>query len=149
MKEATGGALLMGLAAGIIIIFIIVAAFFISYGKSFKMKNQIINHIEQNEGITMDVFTDFMVRRETAYHGDADVCYDLICNNGALRCSGESLRGFTLSVTVYMQMDRTILGDAFNIRIPVRGETRIIESGNYYDQLVANRNPFGSIKMCS
>ena len=47
MKEATGGTLLMGLAAGIIIIFIIMVAFFISYSKAFKVKNQLINRIEE------------------------------------------------------------------------------------------------------
>ena len=124
MKESTGGALLMGLAAGIIIIFIIMVAFFISYGKTFRIKNEMINYIEQNEGVKKESLEDYFVNKGNAYNGKTiEACYNEIDNG--------SVKGFTVKVVVYMEMDRTILGKAFNVKIPVSGETRIIEKGNY------------------
>ena len=126
MKESTGGALLMGLAAGIIIIFIIMVAFFISYGKTFRIKNEMINYIEQNEGVEKGSLGDSFVNKGNAYNGKTiEACYNEIRDNNG------SLKGFTVKVVVYMEMDRTILGDKFNVKIPVSGETRIIEKGNY------------------
>lgn len=127
MKESTGGALLMGLAAGIIIIFIIMVAFFISFSKTFKIKNSIINRIEQNEGMTQTELDEFLAN-ETSYNGENRICYNVIKNNN-------SIIGVTFNVTIYMQMDRTILGEAFNVKIPISGETRIIEKGNFFNNI--------------
>ena len=128
MKSSTGGALLMGLAAGIIIIFVIMVAFFISYGKSFKLKNEIISVIEQREGMTQDEILEYIYDRETTYNGKTpSVCYRTISDNDPR---------FTIEVTVYMAMERTILDSLFKINIPVRGETRIIEKGNIYKDAV-------------
>lgn len=130
MKESTGGALLMGLAAGIIIIFIIMVAFFISFSKTFKIKNSIINRIEQNEGMSKNELTAFLAN--TSYNNkDSEICYNIIKNN-------ENIIGVTFNVTIYMQMDRTILGEAFNVKIPISGETRIIEKGNFFDAIKDN-----------
>lgn len=135
MKESTGGALLMGLAAGIIIIFIIMVAFFISYGKTFRIKNAIINKIEQEEGMKLSEIKDFIYDNSTTYSGkDPYICYNVVG-------TGTNYRGFTVEVTVYMSMDRTILGDRFNVKIPVRGETRIIEKGNYFNNVSSMNLP--------
>ena len=128
MKESTGGALLMGLAAGIIIIFIIMVAFFISFSKTFKIKNSIINRIEQNEGMTQTELDEFLAN-ETSYNGENRICYNVVKNNNS------SIIGVTFNVTIYMQMDRTILGEAFNVKIPISGETRIIEKGNFFNNI--------------
>lgn len=117
----------MGLAAGIIIIFIIMVAFFISFSKTFKIKNSIINRIEQNEGMTQTELDEFLAN-ETSYNGENRICYNVIKNNN-------SIIGVTFNVTIYMQMDRTILGEAFNVKIPISGETRIIEKGNFFNNI--------------
>lgn len=135
MKESTGGALLMGLAAGIIIIFIIMVAFFISFSKTFKIKNSIINRIEQNEGMTQTELDEFLAN-ETSYNGENRICYNVIKNNN-------SIIGVTFNVTIYMQMDRTILGEAFNVKIPISGETRIIEKGNFFNNIKNQRRVSG------
>lgn len=135
MKESTGGALLMGLAAGIIIIFIIMVAFFISFSKTFKIKNSIINRIEQNEGMTQTELDEFLAN-ETSYNGENRICYNAIKNNN-------SIIGVTFNVTIYMQMDRTILGEAFNVKIPISGETRIIEKGNFFNNIKNQRRVSG------
>ncbi len=136
MKESTGGALLMGLAAGIIIIFIIMVAFFISFSKTFKIKNSIINRIEQNEGMTQTELDEFLAN-ETSYNGENRICYNVVKNNNS------SIIGVTFNVTIYMQMDRTILGEAFNIKIPISGETRIIEKGNFFNNIKNQRRVSG------
>ena len=129
MKEATGGTLLMGLAAGIIIIFIIMVAFFISYSKAFKVKNQLINRIEQMEGMKKDEISSYIVSEQTNYVGNKiTACYNKVERNG-------TPIGFTVKVVVYMQFERAILGENLNIDIPVSGETRIIEKGNYINRL--------------
>lgn len=135
MKESTGGALLMGLAAGIIIIFIIMVAFFISFSKTFKIKNSIINRIEQNEGMTQTQLNEFLAN-ETSYNGENKICYNVVKNNN-------SIIGVTFNVTIYMQMDRTILGEAFNVKIPISGETRIIEKGNFFNNIKNQRRVSG------
>ena len=128
----------MGLAAGIIIIFIIMVAFFISFGKAFKIKNQIINYIEQQEGIDKTQLDNLKSKYTT---NDFNVCYTKIKR-------GSDLVGFTMSVEVMMKMDETILGGPFRVEIPIKGETRIIEKGNTFT-LLSDGYPITGINICS
>ncbi len=124
----------MGLAAGIIIIFVTVVAFFISYGKTFRLKNMIINKIEQNEGMTEGEIITTITSGGTKYNiQPPKLCY----NKVTYRDINKNIvyKGFTVQVIVYMTMERRILGEAFAPSIPVRGETRIIETGYYRDHL--------------
>ena len=134
----------MGLAAGIIMIFIIMVAFFISYGKAFKIKNEMINAIEQSEGMDFDDLQDFVVGKSTSYVGrEIGVCYSRIEK-------GSKFLGFTMNVVVYMEMDRTILGDAFHVRIPITGETKMIEKGIIYNELAkGSSHTISGISLCS
>ena len=34
-----------------------------------------------------------------------------------------------------MEMDRTILGETFNPKIPIKGETKVIQKGNFWNTL--------------
>lgn len=139
MKSSTGGALLMGFAAGIIIIFVIMVAFFISYGKSFKLKNEIISVIEQREGMKKEDIIDYIKSRASGSNKrkDPEVCFRTVSN-------GDDDLRFTIEVTVYMSMERTILDKMFEVKIPVRGETRIIEKGNIYKN-ATSRNKLQSL----
>ena len=141
MKESTGGALLMGLAAVIIMIFIIVVAFFISYGKSFRLKNEIINKLEQQEGMTKTQVRQFFIDNSNIYNGkEVEICYQ------KYTAGGENL-GFSYKIIVYMKIEASsILGE---LRIPIKGETRMIEKGYYFDHLPAGTNQLESIKHCS
>lgn len=146
MKESTGGALLMGLAAGIIMIFIIMVAFFISYGSTFKAKNAVINNIEQKEGLRKVDVENYAVSLATKYNpSNIDTCFSRVITGG-------QYVGFIQKVTIYMEFDKTILGSALNIRIPVKGETRIIEKGSIYEACKLNdsscRNALGSMNIC-
>lgn len=143
MKEATGATILMGLAAMILLIFIIMVAFFIGYGKAFRLKNKIINRIEQGEGINAAELVTQMRNSANKYTGnEARICYSTVEDS-----SGE-LYGFTMSVVVYMHTEEKIL----KVKIPISGETRIIQTGTYYDKIKQHdTNPFGdpAIPLCT
>lgn len=148
MKESTGGMLLMGLAAGIIMVFIILVAFFISYGKCFKLKNSLINKLEQTEGVTYTKIKEYFNENGTAYSGkEATICYNKFSN------IDDEIIGFNYEITVYMRMDRTILGEVFNPKIPISGETKMIEKGIFLECLKDNTKcisaNFNGIEECS
>ena len=133
MKESTGGALLMGFAAIILLVFIIMSAFFISYGKLFRLKDRIINTIEQKEGLSVSGIHD-VIRDNYTGTLETETCYSIV----KYKYPGdtkETLRGFSEKVTVYMKFDRTIFGDIINIKIPITGETRLIEKGVLFKEL--------------
>ena len=132
----------MGLAAGIIIIFIIMVAFFISYGRAFKIKNEMINAIEQQEGMTLEQLRNFVVGKSSAYVGrKIGVCYNNI--EKPIPDGSSEFIGFTMQVVVFMEMDKTILGDRFNVKIPVTGETKLIEKGNIYSNMTMISSDIG------
>lgn len=131
MKESTGASILMYLATAIILLFIIMVAFFINYGQTFKIKNRIINKIEQNEGLKFDEIK-MLDPKGTIEETPEDVCVNLIK-------TGSNLRGFTIEVTVHMKTEDGILDFIPDIRI--KGETRIIESGRYFDLMSADTLP--------
>lgn len=128
MKETTGATILMGMATVIILIFIIMVSFFISYGKAFSLKNLIINRIEQQEGMSASELTTF-VNTGNGYVGKKiQACYEPIYFNNA---GTRELSGFIIRVRVSFGMDRTILGENLDIKVPIVGETRIIQRGSY------------------
>ena len=135
----------MGLATMILLIFIIMVAFFISYGKTFRLKNALINRIEQSEGMTKTQMQTFISTAHSAtvsYSGrEVSACYNKIMN-------GTDFVGVTFEVVVYMKFEQSILGDSLSLEIPITGESRIIEKGNFYDVV---KNPFASVglKECS
>ncbi len=118
----------MGLAAAILIIFIIFVAFFINYGKTFRIKNQVINKLEQSEGLIKQDIIDYV--NDLKYTGKKiSVCY-----NKVERPLGTTI-GFTYKVTLYMHFDRSILGSSFNLYIPIQGETKTIDSGSLFNEI--------------
>ncbi len=52
MKDAIGGTWLMGIVLVFVVLFSSFLAFAVNYSKAFKVKNEIINIIEKNEGYT-------------------------------------------------------------------------------------------------
>ncbi len=79
MKDAFGGAFMINIMLiflGIYISFIAVA---VSYAKAFRVKNQIINYIQQYEGLTMEASNAIdNYLKEAAYYvnvSSGDACY--------------------------------------------------------------------------
>ena len=55
MREAIGGAWIIGIVMGFIVIFSGYLAISVNYTKAFKVKNRIINIIEESEGFTTSI----------------------------------------------------------------------------------------------
>ena len=145
MKESTGGALLMGFAAIMLLIFIIMSAFFISYGKLFRLKDKVINSIEQKEGLKASEI-DQVIRENYKRDLVYEVCYDIIYEEDV--DGSKKIRGFTEKVKLFMDFDRNVFGSLFKLRIPIEGETRIIEKGTKYDAFIKNYSqPLGGLPM--
>ena len=124
MKETTGATILMGLATTIILIFIIMVSFFISYGKAFKLKNVIINEIEQAEGMSASELSHYVGASGLYVGKEIGACFEPIYFES-------NITGYVIRVKVSFGMDRTILGENLNVNIPIIGETRIIQKGTH------------------
>lgn len=146
MREAFGGTFTIQLILVFLAIYIGFIAVALNYAKAFRVKNQIINIIEQNEGI--DSYTD--VSKDTSVIGQINnylgqMSYYVNLNNvsntntDTLHCyeNGYCIEEYTLyndvdkinnvyyKVTTYVKIDLQIFGLDFSI--PITGETRKIE----------------------
>lgn len=139
MRDAFGGAFSIKL----MIIFLMLYTFFIcvalNYAKAFRVKNRIINIIEQHEGLTQDakmLIGDYMFERGYSINcDDVNICDECTCvENPTTRESGYSYKENTHSnqtyytIETYVHFKIPIIGIDFPI--PVRGETRVIEDMN-------------------
>lgn len=52
MRESIGGAWLVGIVITFVVLFTSYLALSVNYSKAFKVKNEIISLIEENEGLT-------------------------------------------------------------------------------------------------
>ena len=115
MREAVGGTLLLQIVLVFLVVYIGFMAIILNYGTVFRTKNKIINYIEQYEGVkNVSELTD-VARRRFDYHGDIDACYTAVEN-----------RGYYYKVKIYINFQFSIF---FDLKIPVSGETRLIDSG--------------------
>lgn len=57
MKEAIGGTWILGIVIVFIVLFTSYLALSVNYSKAFKVKNKVIEIIEENEGLTSDAQT--------------------------------------------------------------------------------------------
>lgn len=76
MKEAMGGTWLTGLVIVFIFLFAGFLAYSISYTKAFRVKNEILNLIERNEGFTnsandLNNITDDALKNDSSVEGKA------------------------------------------------------------------------------
>lgn len=119
MREAVGGTLLLKIVLVFLIIYISFMAVVISYGRIFRVKNALINSVEQNEGF--ESLTDVEEKaKELGYLGDVDACYK------------DTDRGYIYKVKVFIDFQLPLIKNV--IRIPVSGETRTIDTGNVVPQ---------------
>lgn len=97
-------------------VYIAFMAIVINYGKVFRIKNSIINYIEQQEGVSDCTSARAVVVEKLGY-----------LNNYKLE-GYETDKGMIYKVTVYIVFKLPLV--SFDVSIPVSGETRLIESGN-------------------
>lgn len=120
MREAVGGTLLLKIVLVFLVIYISFMAIVIGYGKVFRIKNTIINRIEQNEGYeTSEEVED--LAKSLGYLGNIKVCNVKLKN-----------RGYYYKVKLNISFKFPLINSV--IEIPVTGETRTIDTGNVVPQ---------------
>ena len=149
MRESIGGAWLVGIVIFFIVLFTGYLALSVNYSKAFKVKNEIISLIEENEGLT-DKTQEKIVKYLNSvgyyvYGKCNDIDSDYLDNtvNGKLigyekqgntdkykYCVYErSVQDDTLNrkyyrVTVFFKFDSPLLDNAFTF--PVTGESKAV-----------------------
>lgn len=132
MREAIGSTLLLKIAIVFLVIFIGFLAIALNYGKTFRIKNALVNYVEQNEGISdINEFNNYARRLGHIRSKNPFVCYY------------NTSRGYYYKITVNVMFLIPLVGNV--LEIPINGETRIIDSGRIYNGEVAIDK---SIKEC-
>lgn len=135
MREAMGGALLIKLVMFFIVIYVAFLAIAINYSITFRVKNQIINLIEEYEGYELAASSiDKYVSNVGYYKSNKNLAVNFNSDSNTT-CQSEgycitklnSDRGYYYKVTAYVTFDFPIIGQILNF--PVSGETRVIYKG--------------------
>ena len=147
MKEATGGTMMLYIFLVFLAVYITFIAVAFNYARAFRIKNEIVDIIEQHEGIenfadntgikgTIATFLDKVKYKIPSFDGEKDCKgYDYIDSRGY--CikeydSGDSVRGDSY----YAVRTFTVISIPFaniNFKVPVNGETRVVIHENDYD----------------
>lgn len=141
MRESIGGAWILGIVMTFIVLFASFLAISINYSKAFKVKNNVVDLIEKNEGMTNQAVSDIY-----SYLQSEGYILKGKCNSGytGFDMSGKSsgtdkslycvkkntitedvaLEKAYYSVEVFFRLDLPIFGDIFTFK--VSGETMSI-----------------------
>lgn len=133
MREAMGGALLLKLVMIFIVIYVCFLSIAINYSITFRVKNQIVNLIEEYEGyeLAKDKIEEYVAnvgyyRAFNAFNNERD------CPGGESHSGyciqpviyADAKRGKHYRVTTYVAFDFPVIGRLMNF--PVSGETNVI-----------------------
>jgi hypothetical protein len=119
MREATGGVLLLQLVIVILTVFVFFIASVMQYTRVYRIKGTVINAIERNEGGIRDSDEFNTVLGTAGYDGPYRLC----------KCKSTT-KGTFYSLEIYAAF--TMLPQFMSISVPIRGNTRSIESGIFY-----------------
>lgn len=146
MREAIGGTFLFNIMIVFIFFFAAFLAIAINYSQAFRIKNQIINYIEQYEGIkgSKDKIVDYI--KDAGYYRDKGCdCENYNCDgfndsrNGAPVSNADgtyTVKGLCVRelkngngdtyyrVTTFVGFELPVIGNMINFE--VKGETRIV-----------------------
>ncbi len=115
MRESIGGTLLFWIVLFFMTIFIAFLAAVIQYAKVYKVKNNIVNFLEQKEGINDIVEFE----RELSKHGYPSNGKYVICRYHASDRGGY----------YYLKLYATFTLTSFSFDVTIKGETRLVETG--------------------
>ena len=151
MRESIGGTWLLGFVVLFIVLFSGYLAVSINYTKAFKVKNQIINLIEQNEGfrtssfgniasVSNDQLSNSDRTEDNIYYYIKDIGYattsidsDKCSGYGTYYTGGYCVRrvctanGVYYKVTSFIKFELPLIWTSFTV--PIHGETKMI----FYD----------------
>ena len=144
MKEAVGGTFMIYVLLIFIAVYITFVAVALNYAKAFRVKNSVIDIIEQNEGMNDDELNDINKSGDTITKINErlkDYNYYITLSDIYLDKYNDYTcfeRGYCISkvgdireyyrVVTFVQLSIPFID--FNITIPIRGETRVIERIN-------------------
>lgn len=115
MRESIGGTMLFWIVLFFMSLFITFLAAVIQYARVYKVKNSLVNYLEQSEGISSQAEFE-SVLNSLGYPKNGKY---VICRYGA------SSRGGYYFVKLYATFE--IMG--ISIDVSIAGETRLIETG--------------------
>jgi len=142
MREAVGSTFLFKLMIFFIFFFASFLAIAINYSQAFRIKNQIINILEQYEGYTDEAYQKIFetignsgyYRTHTCNPDDEGIApgsdnglvatVNGVCIKGTVAGPGDKYRIY--KVSTYVSFEFPVLGNVF--KIPVRGETKVIHN---------------------
>lgn len=143
MRESIGGTWLLGFVVLFIVLFSGYLAVSINYTKAFKVKNKVLDIIEQNQGYTESSFDLGTATEEQLKESVEGKIYSYLKNVGyattavdssrcpagtykqggyclEMRCS-TTTSGCTYKVTTFIKIELPILWQSFTV--PISGET--------------------------
>ncbi len=148
MRDAFGGAFMIHLLLIFLTLYISFMAIALSYAKAFRVKNEIINYIEQYEGYndrSKELIDEYLV--ESSYYVEvintSQGDFTNYVNNPSQLSSGATYcgnRGYCITeqsqgnrgtyyvVETYMQIKFPFFN--LNFTVPIKGETRIITANS-------------------
>lgn len=132
MKDAFGGSFVITIILTFFVIFICFMTVSISFAKTFRVKNGVVNYIEHNKGYTVEEIDAYLY--EVAYSYPKDRYPKVLehCNSqgGNLTehgvCIVSKNSGSYYKVFAYIVMDFPLFN--VGIAIPIGGETKIINN---------------------
>ena len=138
MRESIGGAWILGIVMTFIVLFASFLAISINYAKAFKVKNNVVDLIEKNEGMTDNAVSDiygYLQSQGYILKGKCSAGYKGFDKNGdtttdALYCvkkndvNDTAINKAYYSIEVFFRLDLPIFGELFTFK--VSGETMSI-----------------------
>lgn len=137
MRDAFGGAFMIKVMLIFLGIYIAFMAVALNYAKAFRVKNQIINIIEQYEGYDKKATDNTEVRDIIGSYLDnmgynVQIQCDSVSQTSSCDTRGyrvekiETSKGNYYAVETYIKLELPFLN--INITIPINGETKVIKT---------------------
>ena len=144
MRDAVGGTFMIKLLLIFLAVYTVFIAIAINYAKAFKVKNKVINIIEQSEGVDYNDVSDASVIGQINTYMN-DIHYGINTSSVEKKCIGydyiNTERGYCISkvenydssasyyrVATFVTISVPIVRLEFTV--PIKGETRKIERIN-------------------
>jgi hypothetical protein len=127
MREAIGGTMLFWIVLTFVAIFIGFMAAVAQYAKIYRIKNAMINYIEQGEGIsTTDHVTDFEKKLKDLGYGSVNPNPYILCRDVLGGSISSTREGSYYFLVLYVRFQ---IPYASSIKLPITGDTRLVETG--------------------
>ena len=121
MRESIGGTMLFWIVLFFLSIFVFFLAFVMKYAYAYRIKNNIVNYIERNEGLESE--EEF--RAALSSFGYSEEAEAVICEN-------RTKNGIYYSVQLHADLVIPVIYAVVPVRIT--GETRTIKTGLVFEQ---------------